>query len=557
MARDYVQAKDYRLAGAGVGSTDTSITLSSMTFPNSGDLVTMDDFGEIGFATLEPETNREENVSFTGITQNINGTATLTGVTRGLKFARPPYGQDINLRRSHSGGTILRISNSAQFYYNLANKYNEETIVDKWTFPSVAGDTRPVLGADTDAILNTELVTKGEVTRLIQATFLPPVVVSTSQGSTNLVQGQITPFAHTVPVGLTSGGTFVIVHTQEDVTVSSITLGAQNFTQVATETRPGSNQRIEIWRLLNPASGTANVTVTTSGNAYSTAQVITLENVNQTTPVDALSTGADGSGTAVADTITTATANAVILMGVGGDTDPTVFTPTAPLAEILVDDAGTLRPTSSSVRSTTTAGVYNLAYTIAPSQDFVTKAIAIRGVQVPGIAGVNSVTDDGNGVVTVDNTDPANPVIEFQGVNTDGVTITGDGTAGNPLVAVGGGVGTFAKRMFLSIPNGAVNGNYTYAHGLGTTPSYGTLTLHLNENWSSDGYTDFAGDDNCVYWNYNTSTMSNSATLSFYALVSAGVQRYGTITADSTNITVALDGSSTVAEMFIVIDIYT
>ena len=53
--------------------------------------------------------------------------------------------------------------------------------------------------------------------------------------------------------------------------------------------------------------------------------------------------------------------------------------------------------------------------------------------------GVQSVTDDGNGVVSVDNTDPANPIIKFYGVNVDGVTITGDGTSGNPLVATTGG----------------------------------------------------------------------------------------------------------------------
>jgi hypothetical protein len=61
----------------------------------------------------------------------------------------------------------------------------------------------------------------------------------------------------------------------------------------------------------------------------------------------------------------------------------------------------------------------------------------------PGASGggggsVNSVTDDGNGVVSVDNTDPSNPVIEFNGVNVDGITMSGDGTSGNPLVATGG-----------------------------------------------------------------------------------------------------------------------
>lgn len=48
---------------------------------------------------------------------------------------------------------------------------------------------------------------------------------------------------------------------------------------------------------------------------------------------------------------------------------------------------------------------------------------------------VQSVTDDGNLLVAVNNTDPQNPVIEFFGVAVDGVTITGDGLLGAPLAA--------------------------------------------------------------------------------------------------------------------------
>lgn len=61
-----------------------------------------------------------------------------------------------------------------------------------------------------------------------------------------------------------------------------------------------------------------------------------------------------------------------------------------------------------------------------------------------GGGSVVSVDDDGNGVVTVDNSDPDNPVIGFGGVFTDGVTMAGDGTAGSPLVSLGSGgsVGT-------------------------------------------------------------------------------------------------------------------
>lgn len=55
---------------------------------------------------------------------------------------------------------------------------------------------------------------------------------------------------------------------------------------------------------------------------------------------------------------------------------------------------------------------------------------------------VTSVTDDGNTVVVVDNTVPTAPVITFAGVIADGVTITGDGTVGNPLQSIGTGTVT-------------------------------------------------------------------------------------------------------------------
>jgi hypothetical protein len=65
---------------------------------------------------------------------------------------------------------------------------------------------------------------------------------------------------------------------------------------------------------------------------------------------------------------------------------------------------------------------------------------------------VESVTDDGNGVVSVDNTDPANPVIEFDGVNTDSVTIIGDGTSANPLKLAPVAFGQISKMDTATIP---------------------------------------------------------------------------------------------------------
>lgn len=58
---------------------------------------------------------------------------------------------------------------------------------------------------------------------------------------------------------------------------------------------------------------------------------------------------------------------------------------------------------------------------------------ALDPIQATATGLVETVSDDGNGVVAVNNTDPINPVIEFKGVSTDGVTLGGDGSPFNPL----------------------------------------------------------------------------------------------------------------------------
>lgn len=405
--RRYLQDQPHTLAGAGVSLGDTSMTLQSFrTIPDGSGVsipITMDMFGTKGFGTLEQGKPREEQISFTGVVQNLDGTATLTGI-ESITFEYPQVSTS-GFSKSHAGSVFFVISNNPGLLNSLGNKLNEETIEEKWTFPSVAGDNRPVISADTDAILATELITKGELNRAIQATYLPPTVVNITTGTTGTTQSATLTISHLVPPGLTDSAIFVSIETEENKTISSVTYGGNPLTFVSRETRVTGNLRTEWWRLLSPTAGTANLVITPSANAYMTSHVITMETVNQSTPVEASSTGSNGSGTSVADTITTLTPNALILNAVGTANDPTTFTPTAPLAELAVKSSGASRLLSTSVRSTTTAGAYALAYTISPSTNYANKGIAIRGVSVPGIAGVNSVT--GN---YIDNTDPANPV---------------------------------------------------------------------------------------------------------------------------------------------------
>jgi hypothetical protein len=155
-SNNFVQVQTLYLKGSGVGTTDTSIDIKSMKFPVSEDTVTMADFGAMGYATLEPGTAREENISFTGITQNGDGSAQLTGVTRGLDFAAP-YTTVSALRQTHAGGTELVISNSAPFYNELLAKDNDETITSVYTFTSTA---IPVYDVDPAFSVDQEIITK-------------------------------------------------------------------------------------------------------------------------------------------------------------------------------------------------------------------------------------------------------------------------------------------------------------------------------------------------------------------------------------------------------------
>lgn len=132
----YAQLQPFTLAGAGVNIGESTIVLTSFKTIDGVDLA-MTDFGTIGFGTIEPGNGaQEEQISFSGVTQNSNGTATLTGIKTVLMLA--PYTQTSNLAKTHAGGTVFVISNTAAFYDKLSNKSDDETITGDWHVPTPA-----------------------------------------------------------------------------------------------------------------------------------------------------------------------------------------------------------------------------------------------------------------------------------------------------------------------------------------------------------------------------------------------------------------------------------
>ncbi len=129
----YVQNQPTTLAGAGVSLGDTSITLTSFLQIDGSTTLTMANFGTIGYGTLEPNNGtQEEQISFSGIVQNANGTATLTSVKTVLFIS--PYTESSGLAKTHPGGVQFVVSNTAAFYDKLTSKNDDETVGGTWTF---------------------------------------------------------------------------------------------------------------------------------------------------------------------------------------------------------------------------------------------------------------------------------------------------------------------------------------------------------------------------------------------------------------------------------------
>lgn len=124
------------LAGSGITSGATSITLDSLQ-TRDGREITMTNFGEIGYATIEPgSSSKLEFISFTGITQSgLSDQATLTGVSRGLDPLYP-YNASSSLAYSHSGGSLVIFSNSPAFYDEIVFERNDSSITGTYTFSS-------------------------------------------------------------------------------------------------------------------------------------------------------------------------------------------------------------------------------------------------------------------------------------------------------------------------------------------------------------------------------------------------------------------------------------
>lgn len=143
----------YLYAGESAAATTMRIT----PYPRDldGTKLTITDFGDTPTLTIDPKVfGIEEIESFTGITDNGDNTATLTGLSRNL-VSKYPY-TTAGTGRTHGSGATVVFGNNPQLYGRLAAKENNETIPGNWTFTGTATFSNfPITPSNGTSTINT------------------------------------------------------------------------------------------------------------------------------------------------------------------------------------------------------------------------------------------------------------------------------------------------------------------------------------------------------------------------------------------------------------------
>lgn len=158
----FIGGSTYYLSGSGISSTATSIGLTSLTIPQTGQEIQDSDLSDTFYITIEPgNTTRQEFVSCTTVTQGSGTTATLSGCSRGLSPISP-YTASTTLAFAHSGGSRVIFSNSPQLYDQIAFKANDETITGTWLIGTPTSATQIANKTYVDSVVNAGAATSTE-----------------------------------------------------------------------------------------------------------------------------------------------------------------------------------------------------------------------------------------------------------------------------------------------------------------------------------------------------------------------------------------------------------
>lgn len=155
----FFQSQIYFLGGAGVSIGDTSVVVEQLVDLYGNPVTMAGYFGVKGWFTVEQGTPNERQQSFTGITNNMDGTWTLTGIS--TVFIAFSYTETSGFDSDHAGGTSLVFSNNPGLYSTFANKQNSGTIIAPWIFNALANNANPKIDSNSYTFTALDYITKG------------------------------------------------------------------------------------------------------------------------------------------------------------------------------------------------------------------------------------------------------------------------------------------------------------------------------------------------------------------------------------------------------------
>lgn len=502
---EFVQAQEFQLAQS-MTSTDTFMYLESFNLPN-GEPIQIADFQGSAMLTIDKGVPlKEENVLITNVEHNYNGTGLVkldftSTSNRGLGFIYPYTSVSGNIR-THVGTATVVISNSAPFYDRFLKKNQINALVSAPIYVQDESSTLPdplhtldFQGAGVSVVNDGSDSFKKIVT--INGTGVnPAVVVTTSSSTSGASQVPDLTWQH-----VSSGVNrllIVQVSTESANTITGITFNGIALTEGVTDTN--GVVREEQWYLIAPPVGAYNIVITMSADSFITAGAESYMSANQATPIGA-TMSATGTDTTPTLNIITTVDNSTIVDGVATSELPIVYTLGAGQTSnwSITANPNTFQGASSTEPSGANPDTVTMSYALTQSTDWVMTALEVIGIS--GTAGgVQSVVAGTN--VTVDNTDPANPIVSATGGGsgsanevTETITQVAHGFAVGDVIRSSGVDGEYTKAQANSAKNAQVTGivtavvdadNFTYGSVvLGLTGAYVPSITAGNSAWLS------------------------------------------------------------------------
>lgn len=126
---NFIQAKRATLK-IPISLTETGAIILSVFTDIYGNALAMSDFGSIGYLTIAPGQANEEIISFTGFTQNADGSCTInTGITRGLA-AKTAYGSGGTAYAHSAGDSVIVLPDNPQLFNSIIQYVNSLVLAE-------------------------------------------------------------------------------------------------------------------------------------------------------------------------------------------------------------------------------------------------------------------------------------------------------------------------------------------------------------------------------------------------------------------------------------------